>query len=97
MAAQLGAHVVGSLSPVVIYPRVVIGGLWGLLFLLPMARSSILVSGLLWGVVVAAAELVLFPLVGGRTPALLNMSVLLALLLWLVWGLAAAFLLRWIR
>lgn len=97
VAAQLGAHVVGSLSPVVIYPRVVIGGLWGLLFLLPMARNSILVSGLLWGVVVAAAELVLFPLIGGRTPALLNMSVLLALLLWLVWGLAAAFLLRWIR
>ncbi len=97
VAAQLGAHVVGSLSPAVMHPRIVIGGLWGLLFLLPMARGSVLVSGLLWGVVVAAVELVLFPLIAGRTPALLNMTVLFALLLWLVWGLVAALLLRWIR
>lgn len=97
IAAQLGASVLGSLSPVVLHPRIVIGGLWGLLFLLPMARSSVLVSGMLWGVVVAAAELVLFPLIAGRTPALLTMTALVALLLWLVWGLASALLLRWIR
>ena len=97
VAAQFGAHVAGSLAPAAIYPRVVIGGLWGLLFLLPMARNSVLVSGLLWGVVVAAAELVLFPLIGGRTPALLNMTALFALLLWLLWGVLDALLLRWIR
>ncbi len=97
IATQLGAHVAGSLSAAAIHPRVVIGGLWGLLFLLPMARNPVLVSGLLWGLVVAAAELVLFPLIGGRTPSLLNTTALLALLLSLVWGVVAALLLRWIR
>ncbi len=97
IAAQVGAHVVGTLTPSVIHPRVVIGGLWALLFLLPMARSSVLVSGLLWGLVVAAAELLLFPLIAGRTPSLLNMTALFALLLWLLWGVLAALLLRWIR
>lgn len=97
VAAQLGAHVVGSLSPSVVHPRVVIGGLWALLFMLPMARGSVVVSGLLWGLVVAAAELLLFPLIAGRTPSLLNMTALFALLLWLVWGLASALMLRWIR
>jgi hypothetical protein len=97
IAAQAGAHLVGALSPAVIHPRVVIGGLWALLFLLPMARGSALLAGLLWGLVVALAELLLFPLIAGRTPALLNMTALFALLLWLVWGVATALLLRWIR
>jgi hypothetical protein len=76
---------------------VVIGGLWGLLFLLPLARSSVWLSGLLFGALVCAIELIAFPLLSGRMPQLLSGTALLLLLLWLLWGVVTALLLRLIR
>jgi hypothetical protein len=96
-SAQLGAQVSGALVPAVIYPRVVIGGLWGALFLLPMARGSVWLGGLLFGLLAAAIELLAFPLMAGRAPNPFTGTALLVLLLWLVWGWATAALLRLIR
>lgn len=96
-SAQIGAQVSGALAPALIYARVVIGGLWGLLFLVPMARGSVWLGGLLFGLLVAAIELVAFPLLSGRTPQLFTGTALLLALLWLVWGVVSAALLRMIR
>lgn len=43
----LGVHISPSLNPGWLYPRLVWGGLWGILFLLPILPNQTLVKGLL--------------------------------------------------
>ena len=48
IAPALGVHIAPALTPAFLYPRLVWGGLWGLLFLLPLGRLSFPVRGLLF-------------------------------------------------
>lgn len=96
ISRDLGASVSGALVPAVIYPRVVLGGLWGQLFLLPLARHWLL-RGLIFGAVVTLIQLVILPLLLGRSTHLLSGTALLWLLLNLVWGAGTAALLRLLR
>lgn len=96
ISRDLGANVSGALVPAVLYPRVVLGGLWAQLFLLPLARHWLL-RGLIFGAVVTLVQLVILPLLLGRSPHLLSGTALLWFLLNLVWGMGTAALLRLLR
>lgn len=92
----IGAHGAGALTPGVLYPRVIWGGLWGALFLLPFLRNKAVVGGLIAGAIVTLVQWVVLPLWwhGGINFAL--MPLLDALLLNLIWGVAGALLLKWL-
>jgi hypothetical protein len=62
IALALGVHIAPALTPAFLYPRLVWGGLWGLLFLLPMGRWSFPVRGLLFSLAPTLVQLlVVFP------------------------------------
>ncbi len=92
----IGAHGAGALSAGVLYPRVVWGGLWAGLFVLPFLRGSVVVGGLIAGLLMTVVQWVVLPLWwhGGINLAL--MPFLEALILNLVWGLASALMLKWL-
>ena len=46
--AALGVKIAPKLTPAWLYPRIVWGGSWGFLFVLPILRSSLLARGLLF-------------------------------------------------
>ena len=48
IAPALGVHIAPPLTPAFLYAKLVWGGLWGLLFLLPLSRWSFPVRGLLF-------------------------------------------------
>jgi len=47
ITAELGVKLAPSLSPQWLYPRIVWGGIWGFLFLLPVLRNDTLLQGLI--------------------------------------------------
>lgn len=102
VTAVLGRHLANALHPQNLpydnglYARVVWGGLYGLLFLLPVARGSLVFSGLLWGVAITLLQWVVLPLLHGGLQ-FAAMPVLATLILNAAWGLVTALLLRWIR
>ena len=97
LTARLGVAVAPALTASWLYPRLVWGGLWGFLFLLPL-RGSWWLRGLVVSLAPSAFQLLwVFPqmtahgLFGLRLGALTPAVVLAANA---VWGLAAAWLLR---
>lgn len=97
LSAPLGSYLANALYPLGFYQRVVWGGLYALLFLLPPARSSLLMSGLLWGCVVSLLQLVILPLLQHAGLHWSLTLLLSTLLLNGIWGVATALLLRSIR
>ena len=93
-------HVASSprLTPGWLYPRIVWGGLWGLLFLIPMVKSRFVLRGLIVSLGPTAAQLFYFypnVLSKGMWGAKLGtLTPLLVLLLNAVWGVTAALWLR---
>jgi hypothetical protein len=91
-------HIAPALSPAWLYPRIVWGGLWGLLFGLPLATPSWWRRGLLLSLGPSGVQLlVVFPYrahvgwlgveLGALTPAVVLVANA-------VWGLVAAWWLR---
>jgi hypothetical protein len=93
----LGVAIAPALAKTWLYPRLVWGGLWGLLFALPLARGSWVAQGLLLSLGPSLVQLfVVFPQ-AGRGVAGLHLGALtpaVVLLANAVWGLAAA---AWLR
>ena len=62
VTAMAGVAIAPHLSPVWLYPRIVWGGLWGLLFVLPLINSRPLVKGAFMSLFPSAVQLfILFP------------------------------------
>jgi hypothetical protein len=57
IAPALGVHIAPPLTPAFLYAKLVWGGIWGLLFLLPMGRWSFPARGLLFSLVPTLAQL----------------------------------------
>jgi hypothetical protein len=100
ITARLGIAIAPSLSPSWLYPRIVWGGLWGLLFILPLLPSRPLLKGLLISLAPSAVQLLLlFPQankgLGGIE--LGNFTPLLVLFVNGVWGIATAATIRYAR
>ena len=95
ITAMIGVNMAPKLVPMWLYPRIVWGGLWGALFLIPLFRHSLLKRGVIFSLVPTAMQLfVWFPHkaykgylgleLGGMTPVLV-------IALNAVWGIAAAY------
>jgi hypothetical protein len=101
ISAKLGVKITPKLTPGWLYPRIVWGGLWGSLFLLPLLRRSWLVRGLLYSL---GPSLVMFYIVfpmkankGMFGLALGSLTPVLVLFYNAVWGVTAALWLRLTR
>jgi hypothetical protein len=94
LIAKAGLKIAFTPTPAWLYPRIVWGGLWGLLFVLPLFRRSVLVRGFFFSLAPTAFQLfVVFPIflkkgnmgldLGTLTPAFV-------LFFNAVWGVCAA-------
>ena len=100
--ASLGVKIAPALTPAWLYPRVVWGGLWGLLFLLPsLGRGNWLAAGLAASLGPTLVQLFyVFPVMAHKGTAGLELGLLTPLVVVLanaLWGWAAALWLRAIR
>lgn len=98
LTGALGVRIAPALAPAWLYPRVVWGGLWGLLFLLPLASQRWVAQGLMLSVFPTLVQLfVIFPYrtdagaLGTRLGALTPLVVIAANA---VWGIVAS---AWLR
>ena len=63
----LGVQIAPPLTTGLLYPKLVWGGLWGLMFLIPLGRLSFLVKGLIFSIGPSLVQLfVVFPLPSPR-------------------------------
>lgn len=94
ISQSLGVSIAPSLSPAWLYPRIVWGGLWGLLFILPMLQSRLFLKGAILSLFPTLVQLfVVFPLKAHKGIAGLELGLLTPVLVlffnW-VWGIATA-------
>jgi len=94
ITSSLGVAIAPTLSADWLYPRIVWGGLWGLLFILPMLQSRLLLKGAVLSLFPTAVQLfVVFPMMAHKGIAGLDLGLLTPLFVlffnW-VWGVVAA-------
>jgi hypothetical protein len=98
VASALGVKIAPELTPEWLYPRLVWGGIWGVLFLIPV-RSSHFARGLLWSLGPSAVQLfVVFPVKAQKGMMGLELGALVPLFVLFynaVWGVAAAYWLKY--
>ncbi len=94
----LGVAIAPTLSPGWLYPRIVWGGIWGILFLLPLANDRPLFKGLLMSLGPTLVQLlVVFPFKASKGLFGLELGALTPLFVVMfnvVWGLVAAEVIR---
>ena len=62
ITASFGVSIAPSLTANYLYPRIVWGGIWGVLFVLPMLQSKLLLKGTVLSLIPTAVQLiVIFP------------------------------------
>lgn len=92
--ASFGVAIAPNLSPAWLYPRIVWGGLWGLLFLLPLWSSRLFLKASLLSLLPSLVQLfIVFPLKANKGVTGLELGlytpVLVLFFNW-VWGIASA-------
>jgi len=96
--AALGVKLAPNLSPEWLYPRIVWGGLWGILFLLPLFRGSAIKRGFILSLGPTMGQLfIVFPQMarkGIMGLELGTMTPVVVVVLNAVWGICAAYWLR---
>ena len=99
ISAAIGVKIAPQLSAAWLYPRIVWGGIWGFLFLLPLLRRNLLVQGLIYSLGPTLVQLfVVFPMKANKGVMGLDLGDLTPLAVVVfnaVWGVTAAFWLRW--
>jgi hypothetical protein len=97
----LGVQIAPSLTPAFLYPRLVWGGLWGFLFLVPLGRWSFPVRGLFFSLGPTLVQLFLvFPFMahkGVLGSQLGYLTPVMVVFYNAVWGLGAGLWLKWTR
>ncbi len=98
ITAAAGVKIAPGLTPAMLYPRIVWGGIWGVLFLLPILKNDIFWRGLIFSMGPTMVQLfVVFPVKANKGMAGLELGLLTpAFVVWFnaVWGWAAAWYLR---
>ena len=98
ISAALNVAIAPRLTPGWLYPRVVWGGLWGLLFVLPLVKSRVVLRGLILSLGPSLVQLLyIFPTLqhkGMLGMQLGSLTPVLVLLFNAIWGVAAALWLR---
>lgn len=97
----LGVQIAPSLTPAFLYPRLVWGGLWGFLFLVPLGRWSFPVRGLFFSLGPTLVQLFLvFPFMAHKGFMGLQLGYLTPVLVVFynaIWGVGAGLWLKWAR
>ena len=97
----LGVKIAPLLSASWLYPRLVWGGIWGLLFLLPLMQERFLYRGLIFSLGPTIVQLfIVFPLKAGKGVMGMDLGLLTPLFVFVfnaIWGLTAAIWLRWVN
>lgn len=95
IAGALGVSIAPGLTPGWLYPRVVWGGLWGFLFLVPLWKQKPLVQGLIYSLGPTLVQLlIVFPVKAGKGLFGLELGILTPAFVVFynaVWGVVAAF------
>ncbi len=95
ITAAAGVNIAPALTSAMIYPRVVWGGLWGFIFLLPFFRNSPLLRGIIFSLGPTLVQLfVVFPAKAPNAFLGLNlgtMTPLFVIIFNIVWGVAASY------
>ena len=98
IAASLGVSIAPRLSPAWLYPRIVWGGLWGMLYFLPMLNNKLISKGLILSIGPTLIQLlVVFPLKAHKGYLGLELGVLTPIMVIFynaVWGIVASLYLR---
>ena len=94
ITTSLGVSLAPALTPNYLYPRIVWGGLWGLLFILPMLKSRLLLKGAVLSLFPTVVQLfVVFPLKANKGIAGVELGLLTPVFVlffnW-VWGFFSA-------
>ena len=95
ISKQFSVSIAPSLSPAWLYPRIVWGGIWGLLFFIPILNSKLIRKGSLLSLIPTAVQLfVVFPYKTHKGMAGLALGQLTPVFVifynW-IWGLVTAF------
>ncbi|GBE00450.1 hypothetical protein BMS3Abin07_02501 [bacterium BMS3Abin07] len=97
ISAAFGVTLTPRLTPPWLYPRIIWGGLWGFLFLIPVMRGSILVRGFIYSLGPTFVMLFIILPKMGKGVYGLSLGTLMPVLVVIfsfIWGIAAAF---WFR
>jgi hypothetical protein len=98
ITSALGVSFHHGLSPEWIYSRVVWGGIWGILFFMPLSGSNLFLKGTILSLLPASFQLfVVFPLLSNHSIGGIDLGLLTPLVIlfynWL-WGVATALMLQ---
>jgi hypothetical protein len=97
----LGVKIAPPLSAPWLYPRLVWGGIWGLLFLLPLMQKRFLYRGLIFSLGPTIVQLfIVFPMKASKGVMGFDLGLLTPLFVFVfnaIWGLTAAIWLRWVN
>ena len=100
ISSALGVKIAPQLSAAWLYPRIVWGGIWGGLFLLPLIQKSHLYKGLIFSLGPTIVQLFfVFPIKANKGFMGLDLGLftpLLVLVFNAIWGVSAAIWLRWV-
>ena len=98
ITAALGVKIAPQLSAAWLYPRIVWGGIWGVLFLLPLMKRNYLIRGLIFSLGPTLVQLfVIFPLKANKGMMGLDLGALTPVAVVVfnaIWGVTAAIWLR---
>ena len=98
VTAKVGIDIAPDLTPPWLYPRIVWGGLWGLLFLLPFPRKSSFMRGLIFSLGPSVVQLfVVFPFMANDGWLGLHLGYLTPILVLLLNGLWGVSTVLWLR
>ena len=101
VTSALGVKISPSLTAPWLYPRLVWGGIWGLLFLLPLMRKRFLYRGLIFSIGPTIVQLfIVFPMKANKGIMGFDLGLLTPLFVFVfnaIWGLTAAIWLRWVN
>jgi hypothetical protein len=101
ITSALGVKIAPPLSATWLYPRLVWGGIWGLLFLLPLMQKRYLYRGLIFSLGPTMIQLfIVFPMKANKGVMGFDLGLLTPLLVFVfnaIWGLTAAIWLRWVN
>ena len=101
ITSSFGVSIAPSLTPAWLYPRLVWGGIWGLLFILPIFQSKLLVKGTILSLFPTAVQLfVVFPIKAHKGIAGIELGLFTPVLViffnW-VWGVTTAIAIKYAR
>ena len=101
ITSALGVKIAPPLSAPWLYPRLVWGGIWGLLFLLPLMQKRFLYRGLIYSLGPTIVQLfIVFPMKASKGVMGFDLGLLTPLFVFVfnaIWGLTAAIWLRWVN